>query len=284
MTQPTSYSPTTDFSQDESNAVSGRSTVRTPAIDTEFGNIAQTLSEVLANLAILQRDDTLMMNGILKGHEFSGDAISYLSSMLSASTGAVFVWRGDWSASGTDYQQLNLVHYGGSVYIGLTNHTSGATAPDADPVNWDLFASKGADSGLPSRTGNANKFLMTDGSTDIWSFLTNDNVSGITTDASESGVITVDFSSQFQHTMTLTENITSWVTTNRAAGKAVDIRIVADASGPYTFPSSGTGFGADWKWINGIPAQAEANKTAILSLRCYGTNESDVVASLGAEL
>ena len=282
MAQPTPYTPTTDFSQEESNNVAGRSTVRTPAIDTEFSNLALTLSEVLANLAILQRDDTLLMNGIIKGHEFSGDAISYLSSMLSSSTNSVFVWRGDWSASGTDYQQLNLVHYGGSVYICLANHTSGATTPDADLVNWDLFASKGADSGLPSRTGNANKFLMTDGATDIWSFVTNDNVSGVATDTSSSGVITTDFSSNFMHTLSLTENITSWVTTNRAAGKMMDIRVVADASGPYTFPSSGAGFGADWKWINGIPAQLAANTTGILSLRCYGANESDIVASFGA--
>jgi len=281
--QPTPYAPSEDFSQDESNNVSGRSTVKTASLDAELGNISTTLTEILTNLAIIQRDDTRLMNDILQGHEFSGAAISYLASLI-VGNNTVLVPRGAWVGGGTDYLISNLVEYGGNVYISLTVHTSAATSPDADSTNWRIFVTKGSDGGVPYRTGNANKVLTTDGVNDAWLFLTNKQINGITTDVSVAGVITVDLSTNFQHTLSLTENITSWVTSNRMAGRAVDIRVVSDASGPYTFPAAGAGFGADWKWMNGKPAQLAASKTAILSLRCYGALESDIVASIGTEL
>jgi hypothetical protein len=45
MAQPTPYTPTTDFSQQEANNASGRSTVNTAALDAELANIEQTLDQ-----------------------------------------------------------------------------------------------------------------------------------------------------------------------------------------------------------------------------------------------
>ena len=57
MPNPPAYNQTTDFSNDESNNVSGRSTVRTSNLDTEFVNIEATIDQIVANLALSQASD-----------------------------------------------------------------------------------------------------------------------------------------------------------------------------------------------------------------------------------
>jgi hypothetical protein len=60
------YSPTTDFSQDEDNAISGRSTVRTNRIDAEFSNISVTINAINNNLQGIQRSDNKLKDGVVE--------------------------------------------------------------------------------------------------------------------------------------------------------------------------------------------------------------------------
>lgn len=73
-------------------------------------------------------------------------------------------------------------------------------------------------------------------------------------------------------TVTLTGNIT-FTTSNKAAGVYVTVRVVGDGSNrTLTFPS--------WKFVGTVaPTTLVANKVAILTLICFGTADTDIVAS-----
>jgi hypothetical protein len=61
MSQPPTYNRFTSFS----NLQALNPTVQPPgtALDVEFNNVKATLDQVLANLAVIQRDDTALKNG-----------------------------------------------------------------------------------------------------------------------------------------------------------------------------------------------------------------------------
>lgn len=77
-------------------------------------------------------------------------------------------------------------------------------------------------------------------------------------------------------TVTLTGNIT-FTTSNRAAGVYVTVRVVGDGSNrTLVFPS--------WKFVGTVaPNTLVANKVAILTLICFGSNDTDIVASWVSE-
>lgn len=79
MSQPTPYTPATDFSQDEVNNVGGRSTVRTAQLDAEFAHIETTLDETLVNLALIQRDDGQLRDEIVEIYNLSDEAVAELT-------------------------------------------------------------------------------------------------------------------------------------------------------------------------------------------------------------
>jgi hypothetical protein len=77
-------------------------------------------------------------------------------------------------------------------------------------------------------------------------------------------------------TIALTGNL-SLTTTNRAAGRSYVLRLVGDGSTrTLTFSSS-------WVFVTDKPTQLAAGKTAILVLQCYGTAETDIVASYAVQ-
>lgn len=86
----------------------------------------------------------------------------------------------------------------------------------------------------------------------------------------------LDFDAAGDQLVTLTGNVT-FTTSHRAAGKNLVVRITADSSARnFTFPS--------WVPIGAaLPASIAANKNAILSLRCYGSNDTDIVAAYSAQ-
>jgi len=90
--------------------------------------------------------------------------------------------------------------------------------------------------------------------------------------------ITIDFLLEGLRSInTLAANAT-FSTSNRAAGRQQSIRIVCDGTTRnLTWPGT-------WKWLNNTaPASIAANKTGVLSLTCFGTNDSDVVAVWAVE-
>lgn len=128
MAQPTPYVITKDFSDDEANGVSGRSTVSTPGLDAELANIATTLSEILTNLAILQRDDTALNDGIVSLASLSAAVNSLIATAGSNP-------RGDWLTA-TDYAVGDVVQNGTGTYLCAVAHTSGTFATDLAAVDW----------------------------------------------------------------------------------------------------------------------------------------------------
>jgi hypothetical protein len=84
--------------------------------------------------------------------------------------------------------------------------------------------------------------------------------------------VNIDFNGEAFQTVTLAGNIT-FTTSNRAAGKAVSVRVICDGSSRnFTFPS--------WVFIGAAaPASINASKTAILSLTCFDANDTGVIAA-----
>lgn len=88
---------------------------------------------------------------------------------------------------------------------------------------------------------------------------------------------TIDLSANGQRTLTLAGDVT-FATSNRAADLAVTIRIIGDGS------SRSLAFPAGWKFVGAAaPTALAAGKVAVLSVVCFGSNDSDVVAAYAVE-
>lgn len=135
MAQPNAYTPATDFSDDEANAVGGRSTVRTAALDAEFSAINTTLDQVLAVIALNQRDDGEIRDGRVKLHTLAAD----VRALLAVGGVAASNLRGDW-VTATAYVVLDVVTQGGNTYICASAHTSGTFATDLAADRWIVIA------------------------------------------------------------------------------------------------------------------------------------------------
>lgn len=87
----------------------------------------------------------------------------------------------------------------------------------------------------------------------------------------------LDFDADDYRSLTLAGNVT-FTTSNRAAPKALTIRIIADGSTrTFTFP-------AGWKFIgSAAPTNIAANKEGILSITCFGSADTDIRAVYAVE-
>lgn len=128
MAQPVSFTITVDFSNEEANGVSGRSTVRTAALDGLFTAIKSTLDQTLRNLALIQRDDGALVDGTVLIHTLSSEVRALLAS-------TAWQVRGSWLTA-TDYAQGDIVLQGGIVYVAIEAHTSGTFATDLAASKW----------------------------------------------------------------------------------------------------------------------------------------------------
>lgn len=135
MSQPTPYTPTTDFSQQEANNAAGRSTVNTAALDAEFANIENTLDATVNNLALIQRDDGKLSDELVEIQCLSRDVLNLIGG---------FVNRGDWVTE-TVYSVNDIVSEGGYLYWCATAHTASALFA-TDSAKWKKFGFTPADS------------------------------------------------------------------------------------------------------------------------------------------
>ena len=129
MTQPTRYTPTVDFSDEEANAVSGRSTVRTTMLDAQLAALKVTTDGICDNLALIQRDDGELLDGVVETHTLSSDVLLLISGQ------ATFTVRGGWITA-TAYAKGDIVIQGGVVYLCMVAHTSGTFATDLAAAKW----------------------------------------------------------------------------------------------------------------------------------------------------
>lgn len=89
--------------------------------------------------------------------------------------------------------------------------------------------------------------------------------------------VALDFASAGYRTLTTDQN-TTFTTSNRAAGRQpYSLRIIGGGAHTLTFP-------AGWVWLNStMPASIASGKTGRLYLECYGSADTDVVASYAVE-
>jgi hypothetical protein len=151
MTQPTAYTPTTDFSQEEVDNVGGRSTVRTAMVDAELAAISTTLTQVLTNLSILQRDDTKLRDGFVELYNLSATCLSALTSIVP---------RGAW-VTATEYAVGDLVESGARAYVCPVAHTSGTFATDYAAGKWQVLGATNV--GSPTSIASASTQNIPDG-------------------------------------------------------------------------------------------------------------------------
>lgn len=139
MSQPPAYARTTDFSQDESTNVGGRSTVRTDRVDAELDAVAASIAGLRTNLALIQRDDGGVRDGTVE--------LWCLSPAARLALQLEFNPRGAW-VTATAYAVDDFVGVGSSSYICIVAHTSGTFATDLAAGKWQLLTSTPTASGV----------------------------------------------------------------------------------------------------------------------------------------
>jgi hypothetical protein len=135
MPQPPPYVAQTNFAQDETGNVAGRSTVRTAMLDAELAAIALTISQARTNLALIQRDDGLLKDGLVRGFNLAPDVLLLLGS-------AGWLPRGLW-LPGASYAQRDLVEFGGGAYVAPLAHVAGDFATDYLAGKWQALSKPG---------------------------------------------------------------------------------------------------------------------------------------------
>jgi len=102
-----------------------------------------------------------------------------------------------------------------------------------------------------------------------------DNIQNLIHDQSVSGT-DIDFVEDEVQTISIAAN-TTFTTANRATGKSKTLKIVTDATlRTLTFPA--------WKFIGTKPADQAASKTGVLTVTCFGTADTDIVAAYAVEV
>lgn len=130
MQAPT-YTPQTDFSNDERMNAGGRSTVRTANLDAEFDNLAISVNATRNNLALIQRDDGKLADSLVEPYNLSAATKAYV---LATKWNA----RGLWLTA-TAYAVNDMVDVNGASYICAIAHTSGLFATDYAAGKWQIF-------------------------------------------------------------------------------------------------------------------------------------------------
>ena len=144
MSQPTPYTPNADFSQQEANNASGRSTVNTAALDAEFAAIETTLDQTLANIQLLQRDDGQLKDTIVSVMALDQSVINLMGG---------WTLKGAWLTV-TNYAVNDIVSSGEYTYVCLTAHQSGI---EFDSQYWSRFGFAGsADAAIAAGQASAS--------------------------------------------------------------------------------------------------------------------------------
>lgn len=134
------YNRNANFAGDERSNVGGRSTVRTDQVDDELDDISVSINALIANLALIQRDDGKMRDAIVELYNLSTTARVALQSKLNP--------RGLWAVA-TAYAVNDLIDVGGVAYICAIAHTSVNFAADYAAGRWQIFITAANAASLP---------------------------------------------------------------------------------------------------------------------------------------
>ncbi len=146
MTFAQNYTPTTSFANEETSNASGRSTVKTVKVDTEFANISASINALNTNLKLLQRDDGKLKDLIVEPY-----ALSEQTRSIMAANGKP---KGSWQNS-MQYDTGDCVEYNSVAYMCSIAHTSTAIF---DYSLWIAISSNGvANSSAQQASASANE-------------------------------------------------------------------------------------------------------------------------------
>ena len=123
MSQPTPYSPVHSFVSDSATVPNFPG----QALDVEFNDVKTTTDQVLANLALIQRDD-----GALKNASVTFDSLSPTLQTNGLAPAASWLTATNYLVGTTVYQNFNL-------YRCLVAHISGVFATDLAAAKWLLL-------------------------------------------------------------------------------------------------------------------------------------------------
>ncbi len=133
--QPNSYNPAENFTSDAAALVSGRSTVRPDAVDSELAAIADSINQLVVNIGLIQRDD---------GHlrDQSVDVYNLTTAVLAMMGSAGFTVNDPvgWLTA-TNYAARSIVTHGDGTYLAVSSHTSGVFDTDLAAGKWVLLFS-----------------------------------------------------------------------------------------------------------------------------------------------
>ena len=295
----TRFSRTADYTDDEANSVSGRSTVKTASLDAELDDVVTATDNHADLLDVLLRDDQKMQDNILQGHEFSSAAIGVISALLGLSDD--FTHKGTYSVSNS-YAVLNMAENSGNTYISLKVQAANAYPDFASALAdgaWTMFAAAGS-TGLPTYV--ADRVLGNNGAALDWRQITtteaptlaplaNPTFTGVVgaPDINFSGrmnfsVETVTFSAagnvfnfdtQFMKRIDVTGNYTGANTaSNITQGDVMEVHFnnTSGADAALLWDSN-------WVWMGYAPDTLPTGKKAVLTLRApTGATASDIVA------
>lgn len=297
-----------DYTSDAANNTGGRSSIDAAGLDGELDEVKSVTDNHADKLDVLLRDDEQMQDDILQGHEFSGNALAFLSAFLATAT-SVLNWRGAWLTL-TDYNTGDLVHESGNSYVCLVPHTSGVFATDLSASRWSLFAAKGVD-GAPGSVGLGtpitNYMVTWNGSAFTWVQVTtlhaptlapvnNATLTGVTglpdvniagrlnftteTVAFSAAGNTFNFDTQFIKRVTMTANYTGACSaSNITQGDVMEVHFTNNGGGDYALL-----WDANWRWMGYAPTILPSGKKAVLSLRApTGSAATDIVALWSVE-
>lgn len=131
--QAPAYDPAVIFQEEETDLVSGRSTVRTSALDAELAAIATSIAALITNATAIQRDDTELLDGIVKLHTLSTEVLALLGS------GGFTINDPIGWLTATNYAARSIVKQGTGTYVAVSTHTSGVFATDLAAGKWVLI-------------------------------------------------------------------------------------------------------------------------------------------------
>ena len=101
-----------------------------------------------------------------------------------------------------------------------------------------------------------------------------DNIQNLIHDTSTT-TTALDLSGDQLQTISISAD-TTFTTSNRATGKSKTIKITTDGSTrTLTFPA--------WKFVGAKPSDQAASKIGILTISCFGSADSDIVAAYAVE-
>lgn len=148
MAQPTPYNRLYDFTQ---YALDHPSAPYNPSEhDAELDAIEQTVDDLCANIAQIQRDDGGLFNGIVTPDSFSNASLLLIGA---GTTTGSWLPRGNW-ATATSYALRDFVNNGGQSYVCAVAHTSGTFATDLAAGKWVLCSATGLASSLLAQDAN----------------------------------------------------------------------------------------------------------------------------------